>query len=126
MNLRGARGRFVSPLPQGSVSDNEDWGFRWGDCSAYHHVFMTILPPNAPTCCSTGGTSNDRVLVPPTSYHTGGVNVAMADASVRFVSETVNFGNVTTLITIDRNTGPSPFGVWGAMGSMAGGEATSL
>lgn len=63
--------------------------------------------------------------------HPGGVNVAMCDASVRFVSETINTGDLTVLhdepsTNIRKYTGPSRWGVWGAMGSAAGGESVAL
>ena len=84
--------------------------------------FNTISPPNGPGCNS--GTTHDfpHQLIPPTSYHTGGVNVAMTDGSVRFVSDNIDTGNLA-LPNIAQ--GPSPYGVWGAMGTKDGGEALS-
>jgi hypothetical protein len=50
----------------------------------------------------------------------------MADASVRFVNQTINTGNPTVPDwPPDNRSGPSPYGVWGAMGSKNGGEAYS-
>ncbi|MFM8283306.1 MAG: DUF1559 domain-containing protein [Planctomycetaceae bacterium] len=84
--------------------------------------FNTISPPNGPGCNS--GTTHDfpHQLIPPTSYHTGGVNVAMTDGSVRFVSDSIDTGNLA-LPNIAQ--GASPYGVWGAMGTKDGGEALS-
>ena len=46
----------------------------------------------------------------------------MADGSVRFVSDNIDTGNTAvTSVTF----GPSPYGVWGAMGSKSGGDATT-
>jgi len=42
---------------------------------------------------------------------------------VRFVSETVNCGTATAQPV--RN-GTSPYGIWGALGSVNGGESTAL
>jgi prepilin-type processing-associated H-X9-DG protein len=56
------------------------------------------------------------------SYHPGGVMGVMADGSVRFINETINTGNLATAWVA---AGPSPYGVWGAMGSIDGGEALS-
>ena len=66
-------------------------------------------------------TSPIRVRV--SSSHTGGVNVVFLDGSVRFVSETVNAGDPS--ISAVGLSGPSPFGVWGAMGTISGGEAVA-
>ena len=58
-------------------------------------AFNTVAPPNWKhiSCCEGGnyGLTCDRNgIVPPRSKHPGGVNVAMGDASVRFISETID------------------------------------
>ncbi|MDR0336228.1 MAG: DUF1559 domain-containing protein [Planctomycetaceae bacterium] len=82
--------------------------------------FHTILPPNGPACVL-----QEVAIIAPTSNHTGGVNASLADGSVRFISETIDTGTGDTWGGLEA-TGPSPFGVWGAMGSRDGGETTSL
>ena len=84
--------------------------------------FNTILPPNGPSC--TNGTQHDAAhhLIPPTSNHPGGVNVLMCDGSIRYVADNINTGN---LAANDPTGGKSPYGVWGAMGSISGGEVVS-
>ena len=51
----------------------------------------------------------------------------MADASTRFVNDNIDTGDLTKKVGsgVDRlaNPTPSPYGVWGAMGSKMGGEA---
>ncbi len=92
-------------------------------------VFHTIMPPNGPSCGEDWG---DTLLSSATSYHSGGVNAVMADGSVRFVSDTVDCGDLS-VDAINKATGTgtrllagkSPYGVWGAMGSINGGETTS-
>jgi prepilin-type N-terminal cleavage/methylation domain-containing protein len=86
-------------------------------------AFVTMGPPNDPACMSAA--SNGFGLVPPTSYHTGGVNAALTDASVRFISQTIECGDQTSTTQVKRS-GVSRFGVWGALGSRDGGEATTL
>jgi hypothetical protein len=49
-------------------------------------------------------------------YHPGGALGCMGDGSVRFINETINCGNYGAAPTPD-------FGVWGAIGTIAGGEA---
>jgi prepilin-type N-terminal cleavage/methylation domain-containing protein len=85
----------------------------------------TILPPNAPSCLSAVD-ARYPMINPPTSYHSGGVNVVRADASGGFISETVDAG---TLLSTGNNctlSGESPFGVWGAFGSIDGKESKGL
>ncbi|MBQ8285078.1 MAG: DUF1559 domain-containing protein, partial [Thermoguttaceae bacterium] len=53
--------------------------------------------------------------------HSGGVNAAMLDGSVRFVSETIDCGSYLTEKQ-NHARAKSLFGVWGALGAPAGGE----
>lgn len=92
-------------------------GVRWNDGSTEFTGFNTILPPNSARCY-TGG-SNTVGVFSAQSRHVGGVNAAFADGSVRFVSETINAGNQAAP---EPTSGLSPYGVWGALGSMNGGE----
>ena len=55
------------------------------------------------------------------SHHPGGVDVGMADGSVRFIAETVDTGD-SLATTPDPTSGRSPYGVWGALGTMAAGD----
>ncbi len=57
-------------------------------------VFNTVAPPNwkHPTCCTGGGFgwACDRDgIIPARSFHPGGVLVALGDASVRFVADSI-------------------------------------
>lgn len=108
-------------------------GYRWGDGAAFFAAVSTILPPNSAVCMLRGGgwTGISGHFAPgiwtATSEHPGGVNVAMADGSVRFISETIDCGNLGVVAPAPTATGPSPFGVWGALGTKAAGEpVTSL
>jgi prepilin-type N-terminal cleavage/methylation domain-containing protein len=94
--------------------------------------FYTIVPPNGPSCL-VGELSDGHngILLTANSYHTGGVNVVRGDASVSFINDTIN--NLSPGTSSDVNvagdprlrTGASPFGVWGALGSINGGESNT-
>lgn len=114
-----ANGQF---LAEGSVYQGGG-GTLW-HCGLPRFVgFNTILPPNAPSC--VGSIANGQpAILPPSSNHTGGVNVAMADGSVQFISANVDTGDLTVSALVA--TGRSPYGVWGALGTMNGGEISAL
>jgi prepilin-type processing-associated H-X9-DG protein len=84
--------------------------------------FTTNAPPNAPSCAWNNHDAQNG-LYPPSSRHTGGVNVAMGDGSVRFITDGINVGNLSSAAT--GLNGPSPFGVFGALGTRSSGEAVS-
>jgi prepilin-type N-terminal cleavage/methylation domain-containing protein/prepilin-type processing-associated H-X9-DG protein len=95
---------------------------RWNDGRLAYAGFQTILAPNSPSCTRSGGNIHDyeRNLSTATSLHPGGVNVLFCDGSVKFVTDSIDTGNLSATYP---TTGPSPYGVWGALGSRGGGEA---
>lgn len=91
-------------------------------------VVSTVLPPNSPSCrtdISNPGWGWGYQSA--SSYHSGGVNALRVDGSVAFYSDTIDCGpnlGVTDYVSKDPS-GVSPFGVWGALGSINGGESTT-
>jgi len=74
-------------------------------------------------------------MITASSYHNGGVNVALCDGSVRFISETIAAGDPTAYPANSPsnwsgawwNTNlESVYGVWGALGTVAAGESVSV
>lgn len=113
-----------------SVSDASlgGWsGTRWSDGAGVYTGFMTILPPNAPSCLAANDEASGG-LISASSSHSGGVNCLMADGSVSFVSETVDYtgtnGNPDPKIGHNSFTeyGKSYHGVWGAMGTRSAND----
>jgi prepilin-type processing-associated H-X9-DG protein len=104
----------------GVVMDGYYGGTRWNDGMTQFTGFTTVLPPNKPSCMAAG--SNSYGIFTAQSRHLGGVNASMADGSVRFITSNINAGNSGAAESL--NT-PSPYGVWGALGTIAGGEVPS-
>jgi prepilin-type N-terminal cleavage/methylation domain-containing protein len=100
------------------------FGALWTDGQAERVGFTTVLPPNAPSCVNDGNVNADSNggVLNPSSYHPGGVNGMLADASVRFITQNINCGN-TASPPVTTETARSPYGVWGALGSTEGREA---
>ncbi|MEW4562569.1 DUF1559 domain-containing protein [Bremerella sp. JC770] len=95
----------------------------WNDGQACFTAFNTVIAPNGPSCWNDTTQNSDLALTTVSSNHPGGVNIALADASVRFVSETIDTGDLTQT---EPTSGQSPYGVWGALGSKSGGEIKPL
>ncbi|MDR1959286.1 MAG: DUF1559 domain-containing protein [Planctomycetaceae bacterium] len=104
-------------------------GVRLFDHYTINYSFNTLLPPNSPSCTEEPGTqSAHHTWVSASSNHTGGVNVALIDASVRFVSDTINTKNLDKASDSIHNPhnatdGNFSYGVWAELGSINGGES---
>jgi hypothetical protein len=131
-------------------------GCRWGDSRPTYTQFFMNLPPNQPNCSQNNNAEGWGLVMTASSNHTGGVNLVMCDGAVRFVSDSVDAGDQGydpwdgvlqrggqwgdhpgSQALLDRHggdpdmineavSGPSRYGVWGALGSKAGGESRSL
>jgi prepilin-type N-terminal cleavage/methylation domain-containing protein/prepilin-type processing-associated H-X9-DG protein len=114
-------GQFVSV----GVQFKGRFGALWSDGQAERVGFTTIIGPNKLSCVVDANGNADSVSgsLSASSYHTGGVQCVFADGSVRFMSDNVDTGNLASAPVA---AGPSPYGVWGAMGSTSGGEAITL
>jgi prepilin-type N-terminal cleavage/methylation domain-containing protein/prepilin-type processing-associated H-X9-DG protein len=81
-------------------------GYPWGEGSIFKGWYNHLLPPNS--TCWRPNSDWWQLVTPASSYHIGGVNVAMCDGSVRYVADDVD---------------PT---VWLAAGTRAGGETATL
>ena len=99
-------------------TNGEGRGTRWTDAGGAFTVVTTIVPPNGPSCIAQ---NNDwgAGYYTAGSYHSGGIQAAMCDGSVKFLSQTIDTGDLSLN---QRITGRSPYGVWGALGTRKGGE----
>jgi prepilin-type processing-associated H-X9-DG protein len=87
--------------------------------------FLTVLAPNTPNCAH--GDDWARGIYGASSNHTGGANCTYGDGSVHFISNTINNATAGTsgLASASPTSGPSPFGVWGALGTADAGESVT-
>jgi len=98
------------------------FGSLWTDGQAERNAFTTVLAPNAPSCTNDGNVNADSLsnVLSASSFHAGGVHGLMADGAVRFISDSIDTGNLGVQSQIGA---PSPYGVWGALGTKSGGDS---
>jgi prepilin-type N-terminal cleavage/methylation domain-containing protein len=108
-------------LSSQSVMTDRPAGVQWFEGYPAFQGVCTVLPPNSPSCASENWGDSWGVFSA-SSYHTGGISGLFGDGSVRFVSDTINTGNLSAPPVTG---GFSPYGAWGAMGTMSGGEVNT-
>jgi prepilin-type N-terminal cleavage/methylation domain-containing protein len=113
------------------------WALNYDNCM----VTYTILAPNSAPACTPNAYGNyfaEGAVSNPSSWHASSINIVMLDGSARTINETIDAGdpnqsppvvpsNNGTNNTDPRNyTGPSQWGIWGAMGTHNTGEQVRL
>jgi len=130
--LRNVRGKEYNASSTGPFAKK---GARWAQGLPSANGFATLLPPNGPSCTTSAVVTiavDERVFNSASSNHTGGVLVLLGDGAVRLASETIDTGNLTSATATGanggllRSSGASNFGVWGALGSIAGDDQGTL
>jgi prepilin-type N-terminal cleavage/methylation domain-containing protein/prepilin-type processing-associated H-X9-DG protein len=98
------------------------FGNIWSDGQAEVVGFNTVLPPNGPSCNNDANTASADATggaITAGSNHPGGVNGVFADGTVKFINQNIDTGNLSLPQVTN---GVSPYGVWGALGSVNGRE----
>jgi prepilin-type N-terminal cleavage/methylation domain-containing protein len=100
------------------------FGCYWTDGQTEVVAFNTVLPPNSPSCIDNGDPNADGPsgVHSAGSNHPGGVDVMMADGSIRFVNQNIDCGNLGVQTPTQ---GRSKYGVWGALGTREGKEVVT-
>ncbi|WP_425614148.1 DUF1559 domain-containing protein [Anatilimnocola sp. NA78] len=120
----GCLSQYNTTTKTWAISTTGAWaGVRWGDGGMGFHGLTTNAPPNSVSCAWNAHDAQNG-LYPPSSYHPGGVNAAMGDGSVRFITQNINCGDLNA--DGKNPTGLSPYGVFGALGSRSGSESLQL
>ncbi|MDO5565096.1 MAG: DUF1559 domain-containing protein [Planctomycetia bacterium] len=119
-SYREAGGKFWL---SGTSTTHAIFGVYGFDGTAMYGVFSTLNPPNSPSCYAE---TSGRTLYSASSYHAGGANVARWDGSVSFISDTINCLRSGVTTPVIKDLGDSDYGVWGALGSVGGGESVAL
>ena len=129
-NVLGLRDNPSLCLAAAKDADTQWWDFargsRWCDGALPITGFQTVLPPNSPSCTSDQGIFEGVISV--SSAHPGGVHVLFGDGRVGFISNTIDTGDLTSPavhpegIGLSRPGSPSPYGLWGALGTRANKE----
>ncbi|WP_442511429.1 DUF1559 domain-containing protein [Novipirellula sp. SH528] len=101
-------------------------GGAFADGSAGVSLVHAILPPNS-TSCAIGATPLHDGVFSAGSYHQGGCHVLFGDGAVKFITDTIDTGDLNApapITVLDENELPipSPYGLWGELGTRASKE----
>jgi prepilin-type N-terminal cleavage/methylation domain-containing protein len=119
-----ARPRFWSAGQSIAASVEDRRGSKWMAANALYTAFFTMLPPNSELCHH--GNYHEEYLASTSSHHQGGTHVLMGDGAVKFITDSIDAGNVNSPQVTIHNYLPSgsasPFGLWGSLGTRASRE----
>lgn len=103
-------------------------GAAWADGRAGIALVNTILPPNSPSA-AVGAPHGADGIYSASGPHPGTINVAMCDGSTHAISVDIDAGDSSspTLTEQQMLDGvATAYGVWGKLGTIAGGEVVDV
>ena len=102
-------------------------GGHWADGRAGIALFNTILPPKSPSAAIKGSVGVDGIYSA-SGPHSKLVCVAFLDASAHSISIDISAGDSSSSTPTKQEIAdkvPSPYGVWGALGTINGGDVAN-
>ncbi len=111
-------------VDESCLNSESSRGGLWAEGRSGAAQFNTILPPNCPSAV-VGGEMGGDGFFSVASPHPGTVGVVFADGSCHSISMEVDCGDLTAATLTEeqmKQGAPTPYGVWGALGTIAGGE----
>ena len=118
-------------VPRVIDANRQTRGMNWACYISSNTMVWTVRPPNSENCL--GNWYDNGGQMPAASRHQGGAHVLMGDGAVIFMTDSVEAGNQRHPV-VDRDNArnnafpgtragsPSPYGLWGALGTKAGQE----
>lgn len=102
----------------------EGRGYQWAVANMMQTGFVTVKPPNSLNCA---GNARQAGVFGASSNHQGGAHVLIGDGAVKFITDSIEAGNQQAeYIKTSSGPGlPSPYGLWGALGTRASKEVIS-
>ncbi|MGV3483372.1 MAG: DUF1559 domain-containing protein [Planctomycetaceae bacterium] len=122
------RPQFYAQTATVSTGSGQGKHSRWADSRPYYSAFHTILAPNNASCVYQNNDGNHSgVISTAGSRHQGGAHVLMGDGAVKFITDSIDTGNLDSN-TVGRDAPAlkpgtaSPYGLWGALGTRSNKE----
>ncbi len=113
---------YADTAPVDTRTVNHGRGRRWPDGRPQYTTFTTIRPPNSYNVARWEGNFG---IFSAASRHQGGCHVLMGDGAVKFITDSIEAGNQGMLTYSQYNPRPgkpSPYGLWGKLGTKASKE----
>ncbi|TWT78840.1 hypothetical protein CA13_02370 [Planctomycetes bacterium CA13] len=128
--------RFIDPLRPQYYADSTDLTFdadsgrtrgnSWVSGDAIFTGVTTVFPPNGPSYQRGPNPNGNGGIFTMASRHTGGCHILLMDGAVKFVTASIDTGNLNSrpvAVTGGPRAGSkSPYGLWGSLGSRAAKE----
>jgi len=132
-------GTYPAPLTGAPPTFSTTTGSAWMRGGLAWTGFQTIIGPNGASCVNGIGPNdgqNDAAIRTAGSYHFGGAHIVTFDNSIKFVPNEIDTTNTAPgALPLDYYApgrqgnnqtanwnSPSPFGVWGALGTRGAGD----